>query len=317
MKHLPSFNALRAFEAVARLGSVSLASSELSVSPGAVSRQLKELESSLGVTVLERDGRGVRLTSDGKCLKSGLHQAFTMINNSVQSTRRSLGRSRLRLATVPLFATFWMIPRLHRFVRAEPKVDIAISDRFEQTANGARGSDAAIEWGTFDNTDDLIAERLTVETVIPVCSPTACPNAGLAGATLLHRQDFPSRYNFPSWPEFLAAVGLDGPDVPASQSGPGISGGLVMGAAREGMGVALVVGTIAHDDLASGRLVRPIPHSMETKHGYWLLIRRAVSERSDIRAFRDWLREELAASVGQPCRENPVPATDTTIRAVV
>ena len=316
MTLLPSFNALRAFEAVARLGSVSLASSELSVSPGAVSRQLKELESCLGVAVLERDGRGVRLTSNGKLLQSGLHPAFTMITNCVLTTHRNSGRRRLQLATVPLFAAFWMIPRLHRFVRAEPEVDIAISDRFEQTDDGASGTDAVIEWGSFDSTDDVIAERLTVETVFPVCSPAARPSDGLAGATLLHRQDFPSRYDFPNWPAFLAAVELDGPDGLGSQSGPGISGGLVLDAAREGMGVALVVGTIAHDDLASGRLVRPIPQSMKTEHGYWLLIRRAVGERSDIKAFRDWLREELAASVGRPCPENRVPVTDPAVRAV-
>ncbi|MDE0377903.1 MAG: LysR substrate-binding domain-containing protein [Rhodospirillales bacterium] len=317
MTHLPSFNALRAFEAVARLGSVALASSELSVSPGAVSRQLKELESCLGVAVLERDGRGVRLTSDGKCLQDGLHPAFTMISNSVHSTRRNLGRKRLKLATVPLFAAFWMIPRLHRFVRAEPKVDIAVSDRFEQTGDGACRADAVIEWGSFECSDDVIAERLTSETVFPVCSPAARPSDGLAGATLLHRQDFPSRYDFPNWPAFLAAVGLDEPDGLGSRSGPGISGGLVQGAAREGMGVALVAGTIAYDDLASGRLVRPIPQSMKTEHGYWLLIRRTVSERSDIKAFRDWLREEIAASVGRPCPENRVPVTDPAIRAVV
>ena len=307
MTHLPSLNALRAFETVARLGSVSLAGAELSVSPGAVSRQLKELECCLGVTVLERDGRGVRLTSDGKCLQGGLHPAFNMISKSVLSTRRSVGRRRLPLAVVPLFAAFWMIPRLNRFVRAEPNVDVAISDRFEQADDGACGTDAVIEWGSFDSTEDVIAERLTVETVIPVCSPTAQPKAGLAGATLLHRQDFPSRYDFPNWPTFLAAVGLDGLDGLSPDFGPGISGGLVMDAAREGVGVALVTGTIAHDDLASGRLVRPVPQSMETGHGYWLLIRRAVSERGDIQAFRNWLREELASSVGRPCHENPVP----------
>lgn len=307
MTHLPTLNALRAFEAVARLGSVSLASRELSVSPGAVSRQLKELECCLGVVVLERDGRGVRLTSDGKCLQGGLHPAFSMINKTVLSTRRDVGRKKLPLAVVPLFAAFWMIPRLHRFVRAEPKVDLAISDRFEQSDDGACGTDVVIEWGSFDSTEDIVAERLTVETVIPVCSPSAQPKAGLSGATLLHRQDFPNRYDFPNWPTFLAAIGLDGSDGLNPGLGACISGGLLMDAAREGMGVALVTSTIANDDLTSGRLVRPIPQSMETGHGYWLLIRRQVSERSDIQAFRNWLHEELAGSVGRPCHENPVP----------
>ena len=95
MVRLPSLNALRAFEAVARLGSVSLAGVELSVTPGAVSRHIKELENDLGVTTLERDGRGVRLTVDGKRLRNNLKPAFEM---TAPSTERSCERAATRAA---------------------------------------------------------------------------------------------------------------------------------------------------------------------------------------------------------------------------
>lgn len=298
MARLPSLNALRAFEAVSRLGSVSLAGGELSVTPGAVSRHIKELENDLGVSVLERDGRGVRLTSDGKRLKNGLFPAFEMINRAVLSTRRDPRRKRLLVTVVPLFATSWLIPRLHHFGRQSPQVEIIVTDRFNEASLSE--TDVAIEWGAFDSQTGFVAERLTHERIFPVCVPSLCPNRTLAGATLLHRHSFPTHYDFPDWTTFLAAVGLEGREGINSTLGISVSGGLIMDAVREGMGVALANTTIAQDDLEAGRLVRPIQESMETGLGYWLLTPKSVVDRPEVRAFRDWLLTELAGSLGQP-----------------
>ena len=303
MARLPSLNALRAFEAVARLGSISLAGSELSVTPGAISRHIKELESDLGVSMLERDGRGVRLTGDGSHLKNGLYPAFDMINRAILRMRRDPRRKRLLVMAVPLFAESWLMPRLSRFNRLAPKIDIVVADRFCEAT--AADVDIVIEWGAFESVADVEAERLTHEHVFPVCSPKICPNRTLAGATLVHRHSFPNRYDFPDWPAFLDAVGLESAEGLYPHAGISVSGGLVMGAARCGMGVALANTTIAHDDLVAGRLVRPVPHSMETEIGYWLLIPKAVKERSEVKAFRAWLLDELAGSFGQSAEEEP------------
>ena len=301
MVRLPSLNALRAFEAVARLGSVSLAGDALSVTPGAVSRHIKELESDLGVSVVERDGRGVRLTANGKHLKNGLYPAFDMINRAVLRTRRDPRRRRLLVAVVPLFATSWLMARLDRFSRQAPKVDVIVADRFSEAA--VADADIVIEWGAFESMADVDAERLTHELVFPVCSPETCPNRTLAGATLVHRHNFPNRYDFPDWPIFLGAVGLETLEGVDPRAGVSVSGGLIMDAARAGMGVALANTTIAHDDLAVGRLVCPVSQTMETDIGYWLLTSKAVKERSEVKAFRAWLLDELAGSVGQPTGE--------------
>ena len=106
----PSLKALRAFEAVARLGSVSRASDELSVTPGAISRRIRELELDLEVTVLERHGRGVRLTFAGEKLKSGLCPAFEIINRAVLDMNHNLRRNTLVVATIPVFAMSWLLP---------------------------------------------------------------------------------------------------------------------------------------------------------------------------------------------------------------
>ena len=299
----PSLNALRAFEAVARLGSISLAGGELSVTPGAISRHIKELESDLGISILERDGRGVRLTADGSHLKKGLYPAFNMINRAVLGMRRDPRRKRLNVAVVPLFAESWLMPRLSRFNRLTPKIDVVVADRFGEAT--AADVDMVIEWGAFESVADVEAERLTYERVFPVCSPKICPNRTLAGATLVHRHSFPNRYDFPDWPVFLDAVGLDSVEGLDPHAGISVSGGLVMSAVRSGMGVALANTTIAHDDLAAGRLVRPVPHTMETEVGYWLLIPNAVKERSEVKAFRAWLLDELAGSFDQSAEEEP------------
>lgn len=293
MSRLPSLNALRAFEAVARLGSVSLAGGELSVTPGAISRQIRELETDLGVRILERSGRGIRLTDNARELNAGLQPGFEQIRQAVRRSRRTGQRPTLHLDVVPLFASSWLMCRLKRCRERLPGVDIVVSDRFDEPRAGA-AADMTIEWGMFDDTADTLAERLTREHVFPVCGPGVCTEGSLAGATLLHRHGFPSRYDFPDWPSFAGAAGLQDLGGADLDAGPRVSGGLVMDAVREHMGVALVNHTIAHDDLVSGRLVRPVAHALETDLGYWLLTSRAARERPEAKAFRTWLREEIA-----------------------
>ena len=295
---LPSLNALRAFEAVARLGSVSLAGGELSVSPGAVSRHIKGLESDLGIAILKRNGRGVRLTTDGKSLRNNLQPAFSMISSAVGQIRRDPRRRTLLVVAPPVFVTNWLIPRLDRFSRQVPKVDIVIADRLGECSAKLTEADMVVDWGDFESTVDVVAERLTYEEVFPVCVPSICPNGTLAGATLLHRHALPKGFEFPDWPAFLSAVGLEGRVGIDSHAGLHLSVGMILNAAGKGKGMALAIPTVAHDHLVSGRLVRPIVETMQIDMGYWLLRPRAASDRPEVEAFRAWLLDELAGSVG-------------------
>ena len=302
MARLPSLNSLRAFEAVARLGSVSLAGGELSVTPSAVSRHIKELEADLGVAILERNGRGVRLTVAGKSLRDNLYPAFTMINNAVVRTRRNPRTKRIVVVVTPVFAKCWLFPRIGSFKRQARNVDIVLVDRFSESTIG--DANIVIDWGFFDSEGDVIAERLTRETIFPVCAPSVCQDRTLAGATLLHRHSFPHRYDFPDWPTFLTSAGLDGCEGIDPHAGISLSGGLIMDAAREGLGVALTPTTIAHDDLASGRLVRPVDEALQSAFGYWLLIPRTMADVSEVSDFRAWLLDEIDRSVGRLAQDS-------------
>ena len=295
MNDLPSLNALRAFDAVARLQSVSAAAAELSVTPSAVSRQISNLEEEIGIALLRREGRGLGLTADGRRLESGLAGAFTQIASAVARLRQPSRGDRLRLLVPPMFAAAWLIPRLDRFRPIRPGTDIIIMDAVKQTGF-APVSDLAIGWGRFEDNGTRVVERLTKgEEIFPVCCQHLCPSGSLAGATLLDREAVDDAWNWPEWTTFLAAVGLDGIGV---VEGPRLAAGLLLDATRLGKGVMLSPTTVAHDDIAAGRLVRPIVESMTTDDSYWLLTSRTERNRPEVTAFRNWLVEEMAACFG-------------------
>lgn len=287
---LPSLRGLRAFEAVARLGSMTLAAGELAVTPAAISRQIKELELDLGIPVVERHGRGLRLTGEGSNLQESLNSAFSMIHQGVERTRRHPRRKRLLIRTPPVFADCWLMPRFCKFRRRAPKVDsVLVCGLRGEPHKSETDVTIAIEWGTFDNENRRRAVRLTREQIFPACVPEVCPNASIAGATLVHRHDFAP---FPDWPAFMIATGLNSAAKLHLQPGVWVSGGMIMNAARRGMGIALLNTTVAKADLEAGRLVRPIPEAMDSEHSYWMLIPEGMADLPEVREFEEWMLEE-------------------------
>ena len=296
MKHLPSLNALRAFDAVARLQSVAAAAAYLSVTPSAVSRQIGNLEDDIGVALLTRSGRGVRLTADGRRLERGLADAFEQIAEAVERVRAPARGNRLRILVPPLFASAWLIPRLDRFNTRHPETDVILISRDEQLGEPA-DADFLIGWGDFKDSSAIVAEKLTgPEEVFPVCRPGVCERGDLDGATLIDRQTAGSGWTWPDWDTFLKSVGVTYRGAaPRSRVSPS----LLLDAAREGQGVTLANTTIAHDDIAAGRLVRPIAESMAIGESYWLLTSRQECKRVEVSAFRNWLFDEVGACFGR------------------
>ena len=292
MSGLPSLNALRAFDAVARLHSVSAAAAELAVTPSAVSRQISNLEEDIGVALLTRDGRGVRLTADGQRLGDSLGDSFVRIVSAVDGFRRGSGGNRLRILVPPVFASAWLIPRLDRFCARRPETDVVLIDKCGQV-DGSEGADLVIGWGRFGDDDTTATEKLTdSEHVFPLCHKQACTGNGLAGATLLHREGVAEGWSWPDWSTFFDAVGLDSA---GTVDGPHLSEGLILDAVRKGQGVMLANTTMAYDYISSGTLVRPIEARMPIDSYYFLLISKSERDRPEVEAFRTWLRKELAA----------------------
>ena len=276
---------------------LSRAAAELAVTTGAVSRQIKNLEEHVGVALFARDGRGIRLTADGEALESGLGDAFAQIAAAVERLRRPLRGERLRIVTPSIFASAWLIPRLGRFNRLRPAAEVILIDS-DNIVSATGDNTLVVGWGRFTSDATTIAERLVdEEEAFPVCSRHACPEQGsLDRATLLYHHAVGNAWSWPDWSTFLAAVGRSDVDCGNPLY---LTSALMLETARQGKGVMLANKTISHDDIAAGRLVRPIAESMPLDDSYWLLTARAASERPEVKAFRTWLKAEFDNCFGQ------------------
>lgn len=299
---LPSLNALRAFEAVARVGSVSGAAEELRVTAGAVSRLVKTLEADLGVRLLERDGRGVKPTALARRAQPELSAGFGGLANAVAALRAGSRERPLTLEVEPVFASAWLVGRLGGFRELAPSVELRIdATRPEPDARRAT-TDVAILYGEVRQAG-LDAVGLIDEEIFPVCSPELsrssdpieCP-ADLLKHTLLHYDDAPASWRWPSWSDWLVAVG--GPRIEAKRGPRMVAGTSIMEAARGGQGVALACTSIAMDDLAAGRLVRPTPEVVPAEIGYVVATKPADRDRADLATFRRWLIATIRRSRG-------------------
>ena len=256
----------------------------------------------MGVELLTRDGRGLRLTHAGQRLQDELEVAFAEIDGCVERIVDQGSRSQISVFCSPLFASAWLIPRIDRFEHRGRQTDIIIQDKWSCPDRIPWDADLIVDYGRFDDYSGFEVEKLSDEEIFPVCSPDLgrriAETGDLAECTLLHRKGIPPTANWPSWADFAAHVGLDGIDT---TGGLRISAALIMEAARSGKGLLLTDMTVARHDLATGRLVRPIPERMSNDCGYWLLIPQTRPTSSEVAAFRAWLKEEIALCSGGSC----------------
>jgi len=298
--------ALRAFEAVARLGSVRSAAAELHVTPGAVSQQVKALEAELGVILIRRTGTGVALTQIGEAAVSDLSHAFRLLAQATAKMRKGKRGLAIRLRIDdPAIAANWLIARLQHYRALPNSVDIVL--------------ETATAWRDWDDDDDdsydmairfalgnfpgLTSHRLFNDEVFPVCSPlllrrTPLNEPGdLAQCTLLHL-DWSSAHNlpWPDWPAWLRAVGVIGVD---SSRGPRFNDfTLCLQSAVAGQGVALGTKPVVADHLAAGSLVAPFAKSIVTPFAYYLVYGPNIRERPEAQGFIDWILEEARQTAG-------------------
>jgi LysR family glycine cleavage system transcriptional activator len=297
-RSLPPLNALRAFEAAARHLSFTAAASELNVTQAAVSHQIKALEERLGLKLFRRAGRGLLLTYAAQAYLAEIAIAFDRIAGATRRLHQHDAAGVLSATVLPSFAAKWLLPRLGRFRAAHPEIDLRISSSTEQVDLAREDFDIALRAGG-GRYPGMRVDLILTEKFFPVCSPSLLSGArplrvpeDLRQHTLLH--DEPRDL----WQLWLNTVGIA--DIDATR-GPGFSdSGMVIQAALEGHGVAIAKGTLAADDLAAGRLVRPFDQSLPANYSYWLVCVEASAERPKIVAFRDWMLAEARISQGQP-----------------
>lgn len=291
-RHLPSLNALRAFEAAARHLSLTKAADELSVTPGALSHQIKALEARLGARLFQRTARGLAFTDVGRDYLPVVRDAFDRLAAGTDTLFGPAQAATLTVSVSPNFAQKWLVPRLGRFAAAHPAVDLRIAASAEHVDFAASDVDLAVRHGD-GNWPGLATAKLADEHVIPVASPRLAAGKpplrrprDLRAHTLLHA---PGPVDWRAWME---AAGLADIDV---RRGPRFNqASMAIEAAVDGVGVALARTALAALDLGAGRLVRPFGPALVAPFAYYIVCPAPVANRPKIRTFRDWLLAEAA-----------------------
>ncbi|MGE8614526.1 MAG: LysR substrate-binding domain-containing protein [Achromobacter veterisilvae] len=299
----PPLAALRAFEAVARLGSLSRAAAELSVTKSAVSHQLRALEADLGVTLLRRGGtvRRAETTGAGADLLASVQQALTLLETACRNVRAAArGRRRytLNVSANPSLAALWLAPRIGRFIELHPDIDIQVYLHASQ--------DPA--WKTQDIDLAFLHVRamgphnaepgdipLMTETVVPVCSPAliAPSERDDPRAFTRHRWLEEKHIDSPEtdWRIWSPRLGLAESDWQEPMVLSGMS--TVAAAAAAGVGIALGRAPLIDEELASGRLVPLVPRlRMPGSWGYVMRIQANRPMDASLPALVEFLLEE-------------------------
>ena len=293
-------NALRAFEASARQLSFVRASEELSVTPAAVSHQVKGLEEYLGQPLFRRLPRGLLLTESGQLLLSELSDVFLRLDSAMERVIESDSRGTITLSVAPTFAVMWLIPRLQKFYTLNPDIDVRISTSLGLVDFQRDDYDAAIRLGSGE-WFGLEAIKLFDESVTPMCSPRLLEGPDplmtpddLSKHVLLHNHSMDYDPDAPTWAAWLEAAGASGVDASRGTHFSLPDHGLQ--ASIDGAGVVLGWRFLAAKDIEAGRVVEPFDLALPLGSSFYLVYPEAHSLRPNIAAFRDWLVQEVRES---------------------
>lgn len=295
-RFLPSLSLLAAFEAAARTGSITAAARELDLTQSAVSRQIKALESQLGIELFVRERQTIRLTVAGDGYAREIREALRRISSASLNLRANPRGGSLNLAILPTFGARWLAPRLGRFLSQNPGITINLMTRLSPFDFRLDAVDAAIHFGQpFWPGADL--DFLMTETIIPACSPAfkaenriAAP-ADILKAPLLHLTTRPD-----AWEKWLRQNGVTFDSVHGMLFDQFATAAQ---AATAGLGVALLPVFLIREELERGELVPAIDSVMESSERYYLAFPRERVGYPPLDAFRRWIVAEAGKTAEQ------------------
>lgn len=293
MSHdLPPLNALRAFEATARLNSVSQAAEQLHVTHGAVSRQLKVLEEHLGVSLFVKEGRGLKLTDAGVRLRDASSDAFERLRTVCAELSQSTADAPFVLGCSGSLLARWFIPRLGRLNADLPDLRLHLSAGEGDLDPRRPGLDALLVFAEPPWPADMQVFELASERIGPVLSPRygryeqlrEAPASALLNETLLQTTSRPQ-----AWPSWARQNGIDAGALKFGQGFEHLY--YLLEAAVAGLGVAIAPQPLVAEDLRAGRLVAPWGFCETPGQLALWLPKRAADGRA--RQLAQWLSNEL------------------------
>ncbi len=290
-RRLPPLNALRAFEATGRHLSFTRAADELNVTQTAISHQVRGLEEQLGFRLFHRSPGQVHLTREGRLLLPGVTEALDRLAQAVEDVKPAPGTRPLIVSVTPAFGSRWLAPRLSRFWRRHPDIDLHLHHSVELVDLARDEVDLAVRFGDGD-WPGLISEMLVVKDVVPICAPSLLEGEhplerpeDLKNHTLLHEDDHED------WVEWLSIAEVRDLDP---RRGPVVNDlSTLTRLAMDGAGVALAPVNLVEEELKSGRLVQPFDVSLPQEAGYHLVYLPGREDDPTVAAFRAFVFSEV------------------------
>ncbi len=285
---LPSTSMLSAFEAAARLGSFSNAAKELSLTQGAISRQIRALEKQLGMDLFIRNGQKISLNNAGMKYFEEISSALNIIRLSTLNIMTNSKTGELKLAVLPTFGAKWLIPKLASFIRKNPEITVSFTSHILPFDIIGERLDAAIHYGSDDwpNAKSIFLMR---ETVMPIYSPLLEEKYDLSAPEnfrdipLLHLSS--RRGHWTKWfnrhdIEYDASQGMSFEQFSS-----------VAQAACAGLGVALMPKLFVENELSTGALMSFDAAACESSSSYYLIIPNEKTNYHPVSAFHQWILE--------------------------
>lgn len=293
---LPPLELLKSFEAAARLLSFTQAAGELSLTQSAVSRQIQQLEASLGVLLFERRHRALALTEPGRVLQRAVVDSLERLRDATARLRTVAAPRQVALTCTPGFATLWLIPRLARFTAGRPQVDVRLSATLDVLDLERNRLDLAVRFVPIARGT---GPALFEESVMPLCAPALAAAlrtpAELAQHTLL-AIEMPNHAEAPTsdWEPWLEVMGLSELRMKNTLRFTQYSDAVA--AAVAGQGVVIGRLPLLRELVQRGQLVAPFGNGAASRRGYFIETARRAAGNADAQDFVRWLRAEAEAA---------------------
>ncbi|SDE36535.1 DNA-binding transcriptional regulator, LysR family [Variovorax sp. CF079] len=293
---LPPLELLRSFEAAARTLSFTQAAGELFLTQSAVSRQIQQLEASLGVLLFERRHRALALTEAGGVLQRAVVESLERLRDATARLRAAPAPRQVAITCTPGFASFWLIPRLARFTANHPLVDVRLSATLEVLDLERSRLDIAVRFVPIERG---AGPALFEESVMPLCAPQVAallrvPD-DLADQTLL-TIEMPKHSEAPTvdWEPWFEVMGL--PELRMKNTMRFTQYTDAVAAAVAGQGVVIGRLPLLRELVQSGQLVAPFSEGAASRRAYFIESSRRAAGNADAQDFVRWLRAEAEAA---------------------
>jgi len=290
MKKLPPLNWLRSFEASARHLNFTHAAAELNLTQAGISKQVRNLEYSLGTDLFIRLPRGLQLSEDGAAYLPAVKESIAKLTDVTNELFGGDHAQLLNLRCSLVFFNCWLVQRLPEFRGSKPEIHFRFSsDVWVNDGDIDLSVDMEIRYG-FGDWPNLVSERLTYDRLMPVCSPELLKHnpinclQDLANHELLHVLGYSD-----GWSNWLSAMPSGAKLINASQGMQFDTLLSAFNAAEHGMGVALARSSLVQHYLDEGRLMMPLEESLAVEEAFYLVYREGKCDTGVNKAFRDWV----------------------------